>query len=422
MNLIPVSIAIALVIFSVIGLLVLKAASKWSMLSRLPHPTSSSSVLGSLELIQDVDHIPQTLGKVANDLGGICSVQMLGISSVIVTDPEIFQELLTLQKDPWIYRIMSCIVSPDGNTPNMLSHPTNDGYWKKIRKCVLPSFSMHNLRREFPQIVQVIGRVEEYLTTNSHNEGGGPSFVNIDNVLQRQALDVMGFIGFGTDFGSVKHLFQMGKNCGGARQDPHLNGDELKNKQGGKGFYSNHELFQGDIFELFKAATLEVTLRANSAFRHRLRHFLPSARKGSRDLLAVQARMMEFLKEIRQKYDNTIPPDNDVTVAAQLLRLKGIPDLQLAGEFTLFLYAGFETTGHAMSWTLYLLCRNRSSLEEVLDQLDQMEILKTYQRPNPRKLCFDDLSKLQQGVLGRCIKESMRMIPVVSGGSGKPTF
>lgn len=53
------------------------------------------------------------------------------------------------------------------------------------------------------------------------------------------------------------------------------------------------------------------------------------------------------------------PAEDDVTIAAHLLRLRDpvtkqpLSDELLAGEFGMFFTAGLETSGNAISWTLY---------------------------------------------------------------------
>ncbi len=55
------------------------------------------------------------------------------------------------------------------------------------------------------------------------------------------------------------------------------------------------------------------------------------------------------------------PKDEDVTIAAHLLRLrdpatgKPLPDELVAGEFGVFFAAGIESAGNAISWTLCVL-------------------------------------------------------------------
>ena len=413
----PTAIGVIVVLASIFWHAILglfRAVRKWAILSRLPHPSSSSSLFGSFELIKDVDHIPQILTEVADRLGGIFSIRILGVSSVIVTDPELIDALLTLQKDPIIYGIMSCIVSPDGKTPHMLSHARNDGYWLKIRRQVLPAFSQSNVRKRFPSIVEKIERLCEILEAKHRCDPD--LYFDVDNLFQRQALDVMAQIGFATEFGTMDRLHPLRAALARDGEKDHYTGSKTN---GSSRDYESDVSIQDDIFQLFRAASTEVTLRANSAFRQTFRHVLPSARKGTKDLLEVQRRMKQFVNEVRERYGYRPPPEDDISVAAQLLRLSDMSDLQMAGEFTLFLYSGFETTGHAMAWTIYLLCRHPEASAEVLDQLNEMGLLKTKDRPNPRKVEYSDVLSLQRGALGRFIKETMRMIPVVSGGTGE---
>ena len=38
------------------------------------------------------------------------------------------------------------LTSPHGRTPNMLGYPSNDGYWRLVRKGTSPAFSPRNIR------------------------------------------------------------------------------------------------------------------------------------------------------------------------------------------------------------------------------------------------------------------------------------
>ena len=89
----------------VLGLLaafvrLLHAWLQWRVIRRMPHPQSSDwTIAGSMSLIRDVDHVAERLTKEADRLGtGIFSMRVFGYSVVVVTDPVIMHQALSLPK------------------------------------------------------------------------------------------------------------------------------------------------------------------------------------------------------------------------------------------------------------------------------------------------------------------------------------
>ena len=72
-----------------------------------------------------------------------------------------------------------------------------------------------------------------------------------------------------------------------------------------------------------------------------------------------------------------------------------LTDEQLAGEIGLIFFAGFETTGHTMAWTLYLLAEHPEAEAKVAAELDALGLLATPARPRPRPLEYEDLAQLR---------------------------
>ena len=68
-----------------------------------------------------------------------------------------------------------------------------------------------------------------------------------------------------------------------------------------------------------------------------------------------------------------------------------------------------------MAWTLFFLARHPMTQARVEAELEDHGLLVTSGRPHPRQLQYQDLSSLQY--LGAVIKESMRLLPVVAGGT-----
>ena len=164
---------------------------------------------------------------------------------VVVTDPALCQQLLSaamdLPKDPGPYHSFNTLTSPGGRTPNMLGHTASHGYWHlvskggaaaraspapagrcatqaaapaasgapQVRKGVAGAFSPRNIRGQFPHVLRLADQIAGIL------RGAGPAAVlDLDNLLQREAMDVIGRIGFQTEFGALE-AYASGAHGGG---------------------------------------------------------------------------------------------------------------------------------------------------------------------------------------------------------------
>lgn len=367
--------------------------AKLRVLSALPHPSTTATLTGSLELIADRDHMHHALGRAAAELGGLCYVRILWQPLVVVTDPALCQQLLSaamdLPKDPGPYHSFNTLTSPGGRTPNMLGHTASHGYWHLVRKGVAGAFSPRNIRGQFPHVLRLADQIAGIL------RGAGPAAVlDLDNLLQREAMDVIGRIGFQTDFGALE-AYASGAHGGGP-------------------------LHVASVFETTKGAALEIAKRWSQPLRTRVWRLIPDARRGEACLRAAQARMRALLAELKARGP---PAEDDASIAAHLLRIRDpatgrpLTDEQLAGEVGLMFFAGFETTGHTMAWALFLLASHPQAAARVAAELDEHGLLVMPRRPRPRQLEYADLSKLKY--LGQVLKESMRLVPVVAGGTAR---
>lgn len=98
---------------------------------------------------------------------------------------------------------------------------------------------------------------------------------------------------------------------------------------------------------------------------------------------------------------------DDHTLLGRLVKARddqghAMDDEQLRHEVLTFLLAGHETTGGAIAWTVYELCRNQTVLRDVVDEVDA--VLGGGGAPTAESLPALDLT-------GRAIDESMRLHP-----------
>lgn len=228
------------------------------------------------------------------------------------------------------------LTSPDGRAPNLIGHYSNDGYWRLVRKGVAPAFAPAHIRAEFPHLLSVVDRMSAVIAA-----AGPDRFIDVDNLLQRESMEVIGRVGFGYDFGAIE---QFGKGPAGAGGGGAAGGGEAARHDAAMA-----ALVRDEVFVSLKSAAVEISKRWTVAFRQHLRHVLPAARRGSAHMMTVQAHMRGLLAALRAR--GPPAPDNH-SIIAHLMRLRdpktGLPaltDEQLAGEIGLFLFAGFESTG-----------------------------------------------------------------------------
>ncbi|KAI4371336.1 hypothetical protein MLD38_019584 [Melastoma candidum] len=94
--------------------------------------------------------------------------------------------------------------------------------------------------------------------------------------------------------------------------------------------------------------------------------------------------------------------DTDPSILRFLLASREeVSSVQLRDDLLSMLVAGHETTGSVLTWTLYLLSKDKSSLRKAQEELD--EVLQG------RRPSFDDIPKLK--FLTCCINESLRLYP-----------
>jgi cytochrome P450 len=312
-------------------------------------------------------------------------LKVLWKNVLVVTDPKAAAVVVgrgpyALDKAALFYAPVNEMVSPHAE-PNLLTAPS-DEKWHTIRKAVAVSFSHGNIRRKFPVVLE---KVNELI---ARCRALGPSHsIDVDQAALRVTLDVIGLAGFQHDFECVK-------------QDvPSWN----------------------HLLRVLPRCFTEVELRLANPFRSfgfLPRRFFTYGEKGTKSLSHFQDEMIALLDTMRKRGP---PKHTDFSIGAQLLRLQntcGITDDRILSEIGILFVEGFETTGHTISWTLFCIATTEGIQEKIAEELDNAGLLL---KPNssPRELVYEDLRKLS--FLNSCLKEAMRMYPVVSVGNGRMT-
>lgn len=88
-----------------------------------------------------------------------------------------------------------------------------------------------------------------------------------------------------------------------------------------------------------------------------------------------------------------------------------LPDEQITAEIGTFIMAGYETTAHTLSFTLFSIAAYSSVQSSICDELKSAGLLMQSGYLG-RELQYDDIRDLSY--LSSVLKESMRMFPVVA--------
>ncbi|GAB4815786.1 hypothetical protein N2152v2_002832 [Parachlorella kessleri] len=311
-------------------------------------------------------------------------LRLLWLRVVIVSDPVLVSQVLSRKANankPAILSLTNPLISAQGHPGLFSATDSQSPYWKAVRRGTATAFNPYNLRQGFKHVVSTALEVCDVIKSV-----GDSRSVDIDNLLIREALDVIGKVGFNHDFETVK------------------------------GYLSQT---QGDAFYRVNKGLEEVTYRITNPLRKHLT-FLPSVREGERHFRAFQSHMVQLLDTLKARGP---PADDDASLGAHLLRLQDpltggpLPDERLLPEIATFFIAGFDTTGHTMAWTLYLLSRHPEAEARVCQELEEYGLLASPANPTPRLVEYEDLSKLV--FLSACVKESMRMLPVTAEASSR---
>lgn len=355
-------------------------------MDKVPGPWRKAlPVVGNLLDLITPNHHRQLLAW-TNTFGGIYRLKIPFEDVLIVTDPPAVAAIMgrgdrSLDKSQAAYGPVSQMVSPHGH-PNLLTSASDDT-WKKVRKAVAVSFSMRNIRPKFGVVLE---RVNYMVKKLGEGAEAGQS-IDMDRAALRVTLDVIGLAAFGHDFECVKQ---------GVPNRDHL-------------------------LRVLPRCFTEVELRMMNplrAIKALPRMLFRNGDKGKKSFDRFQAEMAKLLEKMKA---NGPPAEDDLSIGAQLLRLLedgNVSKERVLSEIGILFVEGFETTGHTISWTLFCLATNPGAQQRVAEELEAAGLLSSSCQAQ-RELEFQDLNKLTY--LSCCIKEAMRMYPVVSVANGRIT-
>ncbi|CAK0787662.1 hypothetical protein CVIRNUC_010884 [Coccomyxa viridis] len=343
-------------------------------LEHLPGPTPKYWLPGFMGLI--VSRQPHRYAtKLAEKFGPIFKFRVLWYHAVCITDPVLATHVLR-SKHVDKLRFKYSFLDPFLGGTNLLTGHT-DEHWKAVRKAVAPSFSAGNMKLALAHIVERTLALADYL-----EEGGSVKSFNVDNLLLRESMDVIGRFGFQKDMNALKSL-----------RTPHAEENM-------------------DAVSLLNA-TQEIVDRFKIVWRW-WRVWREDVRAG----WVTIGRFKNIVRGLLSHIKATQPQRG--SFADLLLRAKDpktgrrLSDRKMFPEIAALFFAGVDTTGHTGTFCLFAISQHPEVEEKVVAELAEHGLLATKDNPNPRTLAYPDLGKLTY--LQAVIKETLRMYPPVGIG------
>lgn len=244
----------------------------------------------------------------------------------------------------------------------------NGPEWLRQRRMVMSGFDPTHVRRYFPSLLQVAGR----LTRRWEIAANAQRTIDLQSDLMRFTVDTIAGLAFGAQVNTLE---------------------------------SGEDVIQQHLDKIFPALFRRITAPFPV-----WRYFPSKAdRELKRSMIQVNLAVTGFINEARARL-NAQPslrehPANllEAMIAAADREGSGIDDEQVAGNVLTMLLAGEDTTANTIAWMIHLLWKN----PDVLRQAAQ-EVRATVSDCTQPSL--DELSRLV--FLEACIHETMRLKPV----------
>lgn len=286
---------------------------------------------------------------------------------------------------------------------NVLTGPTN-AHWKAVRKGVAPAFSAGCMKAAFGHVVDRCGVVSEIL------DGYGPGRAfNVDDLLLRESMDVIGRVGFQKEMGALAELRDkvVAEFGSGGEKRPSTATPVVASSAAAAlaapappaaASASSSENSSADTVGSYVRTMLECTheIERRLAEPHRAKFLW---KKSVREGHAKMTHWKNIVRENLLEHIKSVTPVKG-SFADLLLKVRdpatgsGLSDAQLLPEITALFFAGTDTTGHTGTWTLYLLSQHPEAEQKALDELRAAGLAPTPENPTPRALEYADLGKL----------------------------
>ncbi|KAI7886482.1 cytochrome P450 [Lichtheimia hyalospora FSU 10163] len=298
--------------------------------------------------------------------------------TVLVTDPEIMKQILTLEqydfaKPAHTRRFLAPVVGEDGVLL------VEGDIHRQQRKLLNPAFSLQALRSLVPAIIKPALQLRDKWLAQLHDNH--PTTIAVDEGLSLATLDVIGMAGFGAEFQSVL--------------------DAPIDTSGGRLSQAYLDLSSGDnnlarAIGIFIPAYNHIPTQRNRSLKH--------------DIHTLHSEALELIKQGHKELQQQ--PESNRALLSLMLRAvdddtgRTMSDQELKAQCLTFLAAGHETTAVALSWGLWLLAQHK----DIQDALRE-EIMPVFSDVDQDMPSYEQVNNLP--LLNNVCKEVMRLYPPV---------
>eukprot|EP00878_Enallax_costatus_P000623 GHUV01000725.1.p1 GENE.GHUV01000725.1~~GHUV01000725.1.p1 ORF type:complete len:552 (+),score=175.13 GHUV01000725.1:213-1868(+) len=355
-------------------------------LNKVPGPPGYR-IAGHIPHMMRPDYHIQAL-EWANKYGGICKFSLGGQYIILVSDPQLVQQILgrgpgSLPRKCIGYQYFDLATNHLGRRSFFTT--TDEDQWQLIRKGCAQAFSQANIRRYFTcALKHAQGLAEQVKITAKRSKAG---CVEMQEQVEMMLLDVF-----------LEGLFEMDLR--------RVNSEEI-------GHAMNLVLEEAN--ERIKFPLRKLFINAvNPRWGWKVWH-------AQHVLGGLYERIYDTIRS------RGVPPAEETVLWACLARLKDpatdkpLTKEQLLPEIGAFILAGFDTSSHTIAWCLFNIAAHPDVQMKIKNELSATGLLHQGQANcvTPRQLAHEDLPRLPY--LNAVIDETMRMYPVAATGSVRET-
>ena len=297
-------------------------------LERIPMPEKKPFVGNMLSV--DKDRPLQSLMDLTRELGPIFRMDMMGKPMVIVSGPDLVEELCDEKRfDKAVRGALRRVRAIGGD--GLFTGETQEPNWSKAHNILLPTFSRQAMNNYMPMMLDVANQlVLKWERLNADDE------IDVVHDMTAVALDTIGICGFNYRFNSFY------------RQDYHPFIDAL-----------THTL---------ETCMMQRGLPFESQFLKTRLDRLQS------DVEYMNTLVDDIIRERRKGGSGSAENDllNYMLSGVDKVTGESLSDENIRYQINTFLIAGHETTSGLMSFTLYFLLNHPDVLEKAYEEVDRV--------------------------------------------------